>query len=62
MNTAKAKTLNEIIAKVAARQVYGEKLTKPTIGACKNEVHEKMLHKEQLRLQMTLLQEDRINI
>ena len=44
MNTAKGKTLqpsylvSEIIAKVAAPQVYGEKLVKPAMIACANEV------------------------
>jgi len=44
MNTAKAKTLkpsylvSEIIAKVGAPQVYGEKLVKPAMIACANEV------------------------
>ena len=44
MNTAKAKTpkpshlVSEIIAKVSAPQVYGEKLVKPAMIACANEV------------------------
>ena len=44
MNTAKAMTLkprylvSEIIVKVPAPQVYGEKLVKPTMIACANEV------------------------
>ena len=43
MNTAKAKTLKQryyikIIAKVAAPQVYGEKLVKPAMIACANEI------------------------
>ena len=44
MNTAKAKTIkpsylvSEIIAKVAEPQVYGEKLVKPAVTACGNEV------------------------
>ena len=44
MNTAKTKTLkpsylvSEIIAKVAAPQVYGKKLVKPAMIACANEV------------------------
>ena len=43
MNTAKAETLkpnclvSEIIAKVAAPQVYDEKLVKPAMIACANE-------------------------
>ena len=44
MNTARAMTLkprymvSEIIAKVSAPQVYGERLVKPAIIACANEV------------------------
>ena len=44
MNTAKAKTfkpsylVSEIIAKVAAPQVYGEKLVKPAMIACADEI------------------------
>ena len=44
MNTAEAKTLkpgyldSDIIAKVTAPQAYGEKLVKPTVIACGNEV------------------------
>ena len=44
MNTTKEKTLkpsdliSEIIARVAAPQVYGERLVKPAIKACANEV------------------------
>ena len=44
MSTANAKTpkpsylFSEILAKVGARQVYGEKLIKPAMWACANEV------------------------
>ena len=50
MNTAKAKMLkpcylvSEIIAKVAAPQVYDEKLVKPAMISCANEDWEKILH------------------
>ena len=50
MNTANAKTLkpryffSEILAKVGASQIYGEKLIKPAMLACASEVWEKMLH------------------
>ena len=44
MNTVKAKTLkpsylvSEVIARVAVHQVYGEKLVKPAMTACENDV------------------------
>ena len=49
-DTANAKTLkpsylvSEILAKVGAPQVYGEKLIKPAMLACASESWEKMLH------------------
>ena len=50
MNTANAKTLkpsylvSEILVKVGAPQIYGEKLIKPAMLACASESLEKLLH------------------
>ncbi|XP_014781353.1 SCAN domain-containing protein 3 [Octopus bimaculoides] len=56
INTEKAKTLkpsylvSEIIAKVAAPQIYGEKLVKPAMIACANEVDDNTIRNQAILL------------